>query len=256
MPRHDERWQTGDMSLRGRRALAAAILGRHFRFLWSFYEKEAIETAENFTSQWKGRDAKEFSNALQRELYKLARSKGFKKLRGGRWTNVRASYRGVVMAALRRGRLGWLPHVLAREDFEQEMELCLLEIARMGFTQLIYRAAYRHFYQVAVNYGYKRLRGSGSFVKHELLISDRQFGEEEYGEAEGRLANTETKSPWEQGPRRRNRYPLPRKNRAFWQRVRARVSEEDWDLLWDWATRRTLSMPRGLLKDVRRRVLA
>lgn len=187
----------GEMSPQGRRALAAAVVATYFCFLLACHGKEAMGLVENFASAWEGTDAKEFSNALQRKLYSFARAMGFRKMRRGGWTDMKdpsplnGKRRGLLRAALRNGHLWWLRERIP-EDYGQEEELFLLETAGLAFVRPFLRAAGRHFYQVAVNYGFKRPRGSSSYIRTERSVSGERFGDddegESYDEAQARLA--------------------------------------------------------------------
>ena len=236
-----------------RKKIAQAILGRHYVFLLASAKEETKIVVDDFISSWTGKDMKEFSNALQRALYLIARSKGFRRVRGGGWTDfpLGVSRRKLLRAALRKGHLWWLRQRLSSDDWHQEEELCLLETAGIKFIRPFFRAVGRHFYQVARAYGFTRPRLSPRYVRFEVLVD--RYPDETFEEALDRRKAGE--SPF--GRRRVNRKTIPgvpRRNRAFWLQVRARTTNEEWARLWEWAKNPASHSAPDLVIEVRRRL--
>jgi hypothetical protein len=80
---------------------------------------------------------------------------------------------GLLRVVLRRAGLGWLEKAIPVEDFQQECALFLLcwsPEAVDADPKTFFRAAARHFYGVAVNYGFRRPKHSPHYVRQNRLL--------------------------------------------------------------------------------------
>lgn len=88
---------------------------------------------------------------------------------------------GMLWRALQRAHLSWLKKIIP-EDFHQECALFL-----MGWTseavdadpKAFFRAASRHFYKVAVNYGFRRPKHAKHYVRQAERLEPLEGAEED-----------------------------------------------------------------------------
>lgn len=78
---------------------------------------------------------------------------------------------GLLRRTLQNAHFFWLQEVVP-EDFQQECELFLLDWSPEAVDadpKAFFRAASRHFYRMAVNYGFRRNRGASAYTQDALL---------------------------------------------------------------------------------------
>lgn len=91
---------------------------------------------------------------------------------------------GLLWTTLQRNRLSWLERLIPK-DFQQEVYLFLLdwplEVSEKNRKEFS-RAASRHFYRVAVKYGFYRPRGSSRYLRREERLDSLFEDAEESGD--------------------------------------------------------------------------
>ncbi len=86
--------------------------------------------------------------------------------RGGWYRLPELPGAGALMVGLKKAHLGFLEQIFP-EDFYQEAAAFLLAWNSKPVDKEFFRAAGRHFYRFAVDYGYKRPRGSSRYERLE-----------------------------------------------------------------------------------------
>ena len=109
---------------------------------------------------------------------------------------------GLLWRALRQNHLEWLSEAIP-EDFQQEVHLFLLEWQKNGGAKgplgpeevkNFFRLAGRHFYQVAVNYGFKKPRG-GKWETSAERLDPLEDAEEDSYEKRVAIQNWRSRAP-------------------------------------------------------------